>query len=151
MGSKRRIEVIARALLVRDGKLLICRASEGYGYLPGGHVEFNEPADAALRRELMEEAGVAVRVGELCLVAEGRFVQKRDRHEINLVFHVELEDPDAEVVSREPEIEFEWVELDRLFQEDLRPRQIVLWVRDTILDRRPVLRTATFLAMPTRP
>ncbi len=55
------IEVIARGLCIRDGKVLLCRhIKQAYNYLPGGHVEFGESATDALAREMMEEAGVAV-------------------------------------------------------------------------------------------
>lgn len=52
----------------RGRLLLVQRATEpgrGRWSLPGGRVEAGESDSEALRRELLEEAGLAVRVGEL--------------------------------------------------------------------------------------
>src|SRR5262249_814619 len=43
------IEVIARGLLRDRSQILVCQSlKHGYCYLPGGHVEFGEPAAVAL-------------------------------------------------------------------------------------------------------
>jgi len=54
-------------LLVREHRILLCLRSTTRAYcpgvwdLPGGHVEPGESDDAALRRELEEELGIAMR------------------------------------------------------------------------------------------
>lgn len=90
------VEFIARGLLIRAGRVLLCRnIAKDYLYLPGGHVEFGEPAAAALEREFLEETGRVVRAGHCLLVSEHAFKQgKKHRHEINLVFHVEHVEPE---------------------------------------------------------
>jgi ADP-ribose pyrophosphatase YjhB (NUDIX family) len=126
------IEVISRGVLVRDGRVLLCRNERGgYYYLPGGHVEFGESAAVALAREFEEECGVKVRAGECVLVSEGTFeAGKRQHHEVNLMFHVEAVDPAAldDVRSKEGEIGFEWVDLAALVDLDLRPDSIRAWL-----------------------
>ena len=58
------------ALLVRDGRVLLCHRSAGRRWypdvwdLPGGHVEAGETAVEALARELKEELGILV--GDPC-------------------------------------------------------------------------------------
>jgi 8-oxo-dGTP diphosphatase len=59
---------VVAAILVRDGRVLICQRARGQGHqwkweFPGGKVEPNESLDAALRRELTEELGIAARIG----------------------------------------------------------------------------------------
>lgn len=61
-------EVVAGALFV-DGKLLLAERAHppelaGYWELPGGKVEPGEEPRAALARELREELGIDVRVGQ---------------------------------------------------------------------------------------
>lgn len=128
------IEIIARVVALRGDRVLLCRDTRhSYSYLPGGHVEFDEPAAAACEREFLEETGMAVVAGQLLLVAECRFIQEgRQRHEINLVFHVEHRDgkwPEA-VPSREKNIEFLWAPRRELRTLDFRPRSIGEWLED---------------------
>lgn len=119
------IEIVARALIVRGGWVLLCRNRKaGHAFLPGGHVEFAESAQVALAREMNEEAGVDLRVGGCVLVGEASFVQNgRCRHEINLVFHGELPPDRAtpaagtkpdDIPSLEPHIAFEWFPVEHL-------------------------------------
>lgn len=126
------IEIIARGVLRHGEMICLCKnRKHGYLFLPGGHVEFGEPAAAALAREFMEECGLSVRVGKLLAVQEHSFEQKGSRrHEVNLMFHVELLDRDIHVSattppppipSLEPKIEFVWVSNQSLSQHDVRP------------------------------
>jgi ADP-ribose pyrophosphatase YjhB (NUDIX family) len=49
-----------RAVVVRDGEVLMMRASSGALKFPGGGVEHGESDEDALRREVDEETGMAV-------------------------------------------------------------------------------------------
>ena len=64
----------AKALLVRDGRLLVLRSRLGDLKLPGGGVDPGETPEQALVRELSEECGLdAVRVGaEVLTVVDSR-------------------------------------------------------------------------------
>jgi ADP-ribose pyrophosphatase YjhB (NUDIX family) len=122
------IELIARALAIRANRVLLCKSKKhNYLYLPGGHIEFAEAAPEALIREIHEETGAAARVGGLALVHEHIFRQgPRLRHELNLVFHVELDS--EQVTSREKKIAFEWIALSGLDDIDLRPPALRAWL-----------------------
>lgn len=127
-------EIIARGLLTHNGRVLLCRnRKHGYYYLPGGHVEFAEPARDALAREMVEECGQSVDVGPLLLTCEVSFQRKkRVQHEISLVFHMEqlggLSTPPEQVASIEEHISFDWVELAQLHETDLRPDPLKAWL-----------------------
>jgi len=114
-------EIIARAVIRRDGKVLLARLkAKSWTFLPGGHVEPGEPVEAALVRELAEELGVDATVGRMIGVVEnGYLADGATRHELNLVFDVEL--AELNVVSQEAHLEFEWFALDELADVDLRP------------------------------
>lgn len=104
------IQVIVRAILVQGEKIVLCwvKGSDRF-FLPGGHVENGELAQAALVRELEEELGIIEYESMTFVgVCEGMF--PRDRvgdiweQQINLVFEVKI--PEGEIVSQEDHIEF---------------------------------------------
>jgi len=134
MGKTKAIEVIARGLVLERGRVLLCRNIEsGYCYLPGGHVEFAERAQEALKREIKEETGLDSSIGPLLLTTEQCFEDpKRVHHEINVVFLVEhigpANTPPTLVASIEDQIDFVWVELAELPECDVRPPEIKAWL-----------------------
>ncbi len=137
MSEKKEIEVLARGVCVRNGKLLLCHSKgDANTFLPGGHVEFEEMAAKALCREIKEETGLdAEAVGFLGAV-EHTFKQKGERHcEINLVFEIKIPglSSDRNPASCEDHIEFLWVPISRLSKSALEPavlrRLLPVWLR----------------------
>ena len=77
------VEVVA-AVIEREGRILIARrpvASHlgGLWEFPGGKVGADEPAEAALAREIREELDAAVDVGELIETVEWAYPEKTVR------------------------------------------------------------------------
>ena len=133
------IELIARAVLVHGSYLLACKNPRaGCLYLPGGHIEFGESAATALTRELQEETGLEIRVGELGLITEERFTDHKgsEHHEINLVFHVEPREPfdlagstpPPPIPSLEDKIAFQWIDMAAIVDLPLYPDAIRAWL-----------------------
>ncbi len=99
MGARPR--VVALAVLVRpaDGSLLVQPgrhegSHEEFHRLIGGEVSFGEAASEAVRRELLEEYSLAVRVHERLRVVENIFTYAgRQGHEIALAFRCTSDDP----------------------------------------------------------
>jgi ADP-ribose pyrophosphatase YjhB (NUDIX family) len=119
------VELIARAVCIVGGKLLVCRSGQAPNtFLPGGHVEFGEGAVAALTREIGEEMDKRAKMGRFLGAVEHVFVNKGKKHcEINLVFQCEIEGLSGEAppAAAEPQIGFEWVPLGELAGSALEP------------------------------
>ncbi len=94
-----------RAVILRDDRLLLVNAWKGRTHLwcaPGGGVELHQPLAAALAREVREETGLEVEVGEPCLVNEfhdpgGPF------HQVDLYFRCAILAGDPEGDWTDPE------------------------------------------------
>lgn len=130
-------EVIARAIVIVDGRVLVNRArnmktGEDYLALPGGHVDAGESCVEAVRREFREELEVDLSVGELCLVSEsiypGRRAADTRRHELVLYFHGELVTPlrerNGRILSPERKKQFQWLAVADLPAANLLPHAV---------------------------
>jgi|GEM_PF-489701 len=87
----------AKAIIVRDGCVLLVRINDGDGewyVLPGGGQRFGESLRETVRRECLEEIGVAVEAGELRLVREyiGRNHDNDEQgHRVEFMFECRLD------------------------------------------------------------
>jgi len=67
---KGRTEIVVAAMIARDdGRILIAERPEGkfmagWWEFPGGKLEFAEPPEAGLAREVKEELGIEIEVGD---------------------------------------------------------------------------------------
>ncbi len=126
-------EIIARAIIIKDGKILLCKDnSASHFFLPGGHIEFGEFSEEALRRELVEELGREAKSVEFIEVLENIFVQNEEkRHEVNMIFKVEF--GDYNLSSAEDHIEFSWHDISNILEVNLLPEimkeKILGWVK----------------------
>jgi 8-oxo-dGTP diphosphatase len=95
--TARRQRLAAKALVVRDDRVLLTRNSPsgphpGVWTLPGGGVEHGEPPAETVAREVREETGLEAVVGELLGVHDEHFTGtaptglEEDFHGIDLVF-----------------------------------------------------------------
>jgi 8-oxo-dGTP diphosphatase len=118
------IELLVRAIIEIDSKILLCRKKgKGYYFLPGGHVEFGESTEFALRREIKEELDLDIKELELVGGAEHTFTEDEvDRHEINLFFKVEVDK--TKIESQENHLEFFLFDFAQLNQEKVFPALI---------------------------
>jgi len=92
INKKENIEVISRAFILIDNKVLLCRMrGEKFYFLPGGRLKFGESAREALSREIKEELGIKSKINFLIGVCEHIWREKdKKHHEINLVFKVKV-------------------------------------------------------------
>src|SRR3989344_2730092 len=127
-------ELAVRAIIIDGDRILLCRAKKrDYYFFPGGHVEFGEQAEEALRREIREELGVGSEAIEFIGAAQNIFEEGGEKHhEINFVFTVSV-DKD-QMFFGEDHIEFEWKSVDALGQSKVLPealaRKLQQWIKD---------------------
>ena len=141
-------DLIARAIVVRDGAVLVNRSrnsktGEEYFALPGGHIDPGEDCITALEREFEEELGAKVAVYDLCFVSEsiyaGRRKSETKRHELVLYFHADLasdlQENGKEVLSPEKDKNFQWLQLELLPTSNMLPVSVKEYLLATILER----------------
>lgn len=117
------------AVWIRDGRVLLHRLhSEQSWSLPGGRVALMEESRTSLGRELQEELGIEVKVGDLLWSSENFFTYDGSRyHEIGFYYRIESDDPriprtDEPFFGKEgPRLIFQWTPLEQLDSTELYP------------------------------
>ena len=118
------IELIARALIQRDDEILLAhKIGEPNTFLPGGHIEYGEYTDIALKRELKEELGIEAEILEFVGTHEYQFKEEngREHHEINFIYHAETPEP---IQSKESHLEFQWCPVEKITEKTLLPEAL---------------------------
>ena len=131
------IEVIARAVVIKNNKILLCKAkNKPHYYFPGGHVEFGEKAQIALAREFQEEIGVNISNLKFIGIAEGVYTDEKGviHHEINLTFEGQIKE--KEIFSQEAHLEFSWIELEKIPETLIKPLDLIGAISRWLSDRK---------------
>ena len=98
--------------------LLITRLRDPFkGFLafPGGFVDYNEDPEVACLRELDEECGIKGKQAKLVTVA-GNPARDPRKHIISIVYHVELEDPNAEAKAGDDAASAKFYDLQEVWE-----------------------------------
>jgi 8-oxo-dGTP diphosphatase len=110
------LRVACKALIARDGKVLVLRESGKYEEgtnvgkydMPGGRITPGEPLVEALQREALEESGLTVTVGKPIHVAEWRPIVKGVQlHIVGIYFICEAS---GEVKLSQDHDDFKWID-----------------------------------------
>jgi 8-oxo-dGTP diphosphatase len=114
--------------ITEDSVLLAKEKGSANTFLPGGHIEFGEKAETALRREILEEMGKDSEIGSFVGAIEHMWPDTSlDNHELNLIFNVKIMDVSIErnPISEEPHLEFLWARIQELEKYHLLPSPLV--------------------------
>ena len=105
------------AFILREGKLLLIqrrRAPEqGCWGLPGGKVDPYERVADAVRREVLEELGVVIRVGDILCVVDQIDLEART-HWVAPTYYAEIEAGEPSVQEPQAHAACGWFALDAL-------------------------------------
>jgi len=114
--SEQRPRIRVGAIVQRDDALLLVRHvkdDRAYWMPPGGGVDWGEPLDAALQRELREETGLEITVGPL-LIAKDSIPPDGSRHIVHLLFRAEIAGGAIQPSADARVQECAWVPMNRL-------------------------------------
>lgn len=125
----RPVRIAARAIILHEDKLLLVNAYKGRGDLwcaPGGGAEAHQSLPENLAREVMEETGLTVAVGDPCLLNEfhdpnGSF------HQVEVFFRCTLTAGELDPAWQDPERVVslrKWVTRDELAGLTVRPKSL---------------------------
>ena len=130
----RPVRIAARAIILHDNKLLLVNAYKGRGDLwcaPGGGAEAHQSLLENLAREVMEETGLTVAVGNPCLLNEFHD-PKGTFHQVEVFFRCTLIAGELDPAWQDPERIVslrKWVTRDELTDLTVRPKSLaaVAW------------------------
>ena len=124
-------------LLIRDGKVLMQKATDDDGYaIIGGHVAFGETTAETIVREYKEEIGADIKVERLFMVNESFFPWgSRPCQQINLYYLVSLKDETQipldgtfkaldELGNERIELDICWIPLEDVPNKKIYPLQV---------------------------
>lgn len=119
---------VAAGVVVEEDRLLITQRTSGFWEFPGGKLEQGESPRQALKRELMEELGVSVLVGDQLMI-----VDHSDNHR-RIILHTFFCSLESGRPTAVDVVDLAWVRPDELQKYDLlaADRQIA-----TRLNQRP--------------
>lgn len=135
--AEKPIRTAARALIVRDGQVLVTINVDAVGewyMLPGGGQRHGEDLASAVRRECREEIGCDVRVGRLRFVRD--YIGKNhefadedaDQHQVEFIFECELmpgQEPNPRAAADSQQTGVKWLPLTALASHRFYPRALI--------------------------
>ena len=123
----RKIRNAAKALIIKDDKMLAIKISDGkeeWYIMPGGGQEVEELLPEAACREVAEELGLKVEVKDLAFVIEG--VHGENFHRVDLVFLCEYKGTieNAILQSDTNQVGYDWLDIKTLNTTPLYPSKL---------------------------
>lgn len=124
---ERAVRNAAKALIIKDGKMLAVKISDGkeeWYIMPGGGQDVEELLPEAACREVAEEMGLQVAVKDLVFVIEGLHGEKF--HRVDLVFLCEYKGEIENVTLQGDtnQVGYDWLDIKTLNTAPLYPSKL---------------------------
>lgn len=127
MEEQIKLFVATKALIIKEGKILLIRESSNYkgGTQPnkfdviGGRISPGEKFEEALKREVKEETGLEVEIGMPFFVNEARPIVKGEKWQIIRIFFRCTTNTGSEIILGEDHDEFKWIDPANYKQENI--------------------------------
>lgn len=150
-----RLRVGVKAIVIEHGKLLVIKKSDGKGAFysfPGAGQEAGETLAQAVQREMVEETGLEVQVGNLLFVRE--YIGKNhenaemegDLHVVDHLFHCLVDHYPETFLAKAPDTDqegIEWLPLNQLAIRRFYPQTLIPHLLE--LGARSVLSTPVYI------
>jgi len=124
---KRRVRNSAKALIIKDGKMLAIKMDEDddlFYIMPGGGQNTGETLTDAVIREVAEETGIDINPVSLAFVIEG--VHGEAFHRVDFVFlckYIGLSDHPV-LHGDKNQVGYEWLDIENLMNQPLYPSKL---------------------------
>jgi len=120
---------VAGIVMDADRVLLHQTKQDDFWNLPGGRVEMNESTGDAIRREMMEELGVSIRVERLAFVCEDFYeYDGKEMHEMGFYYVISLpgghsfyNEREFKGVEQDGKLTFRWFPIQETEQMEIYP------------------------------
>ena len=124
---ERKVRNSAKALIIRDGKMLAIKISDGreeWYIMPGGGQNSEELLSNTVCREVAEELGIRISPKEIVFVIEGMYGEKF--HRVDLVFLCDyIGEIENQVLHRDTnQVGYDWLDITTLNTTSLYPSKL---------------------------
>lgn len=117
------VELIARGILIRNGKILLSRKHKNEYYaLIGGHIE-DETLYDGLKREFKEETNLQVEIKKLLYIIENTYKQEGIKH-FEVVFYFLCKKTGENFKDEREDATLKWMDVNKLKRIHLLPQPL---------------------------
>jgi ADP-ribose pyrophosphatase YjhB (NUDIX family) len=130
-----KIDIRIAACIIKDNKLLMVRhrkKDKKYWLLPGGRIEYGETLVEALKREILEETGFEVEVGNFMFISEA-IPEDVHRHILNIFFEAHIVKGTLKIGNDDILDAVEFIDIDKLDDLVIYPiikEELKLYIRE---------------------
>lgn len=129
MNQNQRPFVGVGSIVIKNNKVLLLKRTSSLGNdtwcFPGGHLEFKETFEEAVRRETLEESGVAIKNTRF-ITATNDLYEKENIHYVTIFMLSDYDHGEAKIMEPEKSSEIGWFDWNNLPSPLLLPVEILV-------------------------